>query len=292
MRLFEIKSALIVWLICLTAPTVAANPDAATYITLLKSGKVPAENVGLVLDAICNQGDADDLRVVYEKTLDVKGLAAEARAKALAGLADALENRKLKPGGELAGITAIVAENGTSEVQLAAVRLASLWQVAAAGKEFQRLAADPKSKDMLRAAALVGLVKLGGKESRAAIERLTEMGVPSATRIQAVAALVTIDVTAAAPRAAQALADAAAGDSPAPIVEAFLAAKQGQEKLAEFLGKSMSAVHHHLYTLAMSHVTDLFDRRSNLHGAVPFAFKSCSPRRFHSGGAGATWPGR
>lgn len=215
----------------------AANPQAATYLKLLQSGRVPAQNVGTVLELICSKGDADDLRVVFDQTLDPARLSAAVRARALASLADAMQTRKIKPSGELTGVAALIKDQSSADLQLQAIRLASLWQVAAAGPELQRLAADAKASSTLRQAALTGLVKLGGSESRAAILQLTAATTPLADRYRAVAALAALDVEVAAERASEALASGTPTESPAQLIEAFLTVKHGPEKLAEALRK-------------------------------------------------------
>jgi len=215
----------------------AANPQAATYLKLLRSGRVPAQNIGTVLDLICGKGDADDLRVVFDQALEPQALAAPTRAKALASLADAMQNRKIKPSGDLAGIAQLVKDSSSADVQLQAIRLASVWQVAEAGQELQRLVGDLKASPPLRQAALAGLVKLGGAENRAAILQLTLPPSPLAERYRAVAALAAIDVDVAAQRAAETLADGTPTESPAVLVEAFLTVKHGPEKLAAALEK-------------------------------------------------------
>lgn len=218
------------------APDVqAANPQAATFLKLLKSGRVPPQNVGTVLDLICGKGDEEDLRTVFDKTLEPDGLPAATRAKALGSLADAMQNRKLKPSGDLSGIGQVVKDVRSVDVQLAAIRLAGLWQVAGAGAELQRLIADAQASPALRQAALAGLVKLGGPDSKAAITRLAGADTPLADRYRAIAALASLDLDAAAGRAAEALSAGTPTESPATLVEAFLTVKHGPEKLAAAL---------------------------------------------------------
>lgn len=226
-----------VWVLVNAGVVSAANPQAATFLKLLNSGRVPPQNVGTVLDLICNKGDAEDLRVVYDKALDAQALAPAVRAKALNSLADAQSTRKLRPAGDLTGVAQLVQDGVAPDVRLAAIRLASVWQVAAAGPELQRLAADAQADDTLRQSALDGLVKLGGPESKAAVLKLTEAGAPLGRRYRAVAALAALDLPVAAGRAAEVLADGSSTESPGPLVEAFLTAKGGPEALAAALEK-------------------------------------------------------
>lgn len=216
----------------------AANPQAAAYLKLLQSGRVPAQNLGTILDLICGKGDGDDLRVVLDKALDPQAFPPAARAKAVASLADAMETRKVKPSGELAPIAALVKEEGSPDLQLAAIRAASVWHVPEVGAELRRIVGQAKANETLRQAALAGLVKLGGDENQKTILALTERGRPMAERYRAVAALVAMDLDGAARRAAEVLADGTAADSPAVLVEAFLTVKQGPERLAAALDKA------------------------------------------------------
>lgn len=217
------------------APATAANPQAATYLKLLQSGRVPPQNLGTVLDLICSKGDADDLRIVFDQAMDAERLNATVRAKALASLADAMQTRKIKPAGDLSGVATLVKNGAAPDLQVNAIRLAAVWQEKGAGPELQRLAGDVKASPTLRQAALQGLVRLGGEESRAAIVKLTEGNASVGDRYRAIAALAALDVGTAATRAADALAGGSPTESPAALIEAFLTVKHGPEKLAAAL---------------------------------------------------------
>ena len=54
----------------ITGPGLAAGPSGAgAVMNLLKSGKVPPERLGPVLEIVCTRGNAQELAFVYERVL-------------------------------------------------------------------------------------------------------------------------------------------------------------------------------------------------------------------------------
>src|SRR4051812_35346377 len=74
---------------------------AAPFITLLKSGKLPAERVGMVVEMACAKGEPDDLAFIFSQAADPKAWPIAARLKAFDLLADAAQIRKTIPSGDL-----------------------------------------------------------------------------------------------------------------------------------------------------------------------------------------------
>jgi putative heme-binding domain-containing protein len=93
-----------------------------------------------------------------------------------------------------------------------------------------------------RRAALDGLVSLGGAKSVTFVKSLTAAATPVQTRCQAVTALASLDLAAAAKEAAAFLASAKPGDELGIVFRAFVQQKNGPALLAKALeGKTVAA---------------------------------------------------
>src|SRR5262245_44528841 len=86
----------------------AKKSPAAPFLTLLKSGKLPPERVGMVVEMACTKGDADDLAYVFSQAVDDKAWNMATRLKALDLLADAAEIRRVTPTGDLSSLKSIL----------------------------------------------------------------------------------------------------------------------------------------------------------------------------------------
>ncbi len=214
----------------------ADEPPSAVgpLLKLYRSGKLPAERQATVLEMISSRGNEHDLRVVWDKVLDPAAMTAAVRLKAMAGLADAANTRKVKPAGDLEGIISLI-QSPEAAIRLAAVKLAAACQVVAAGPELQRLAIDETAGRELQQAAIAGLVSLGGESSRQTLMQLSETAPAMALRMQAVAGLVGFDLKSAAQQGAKVLAASSPQDDPGPLLDAFFNRKEGSDELAAAL---------------------------------------------------------
>jgi len=217
----------------------APRPD-SPLVKFLRSGRVPAERQGTVVEMIGKRGTADDLGFLIEKALDPNGFTPANRLRAVDALAEAALTRNLRPAGDLARLSPLIAgKDADPALKLAAVRLAGLWKAEALGGALRSIAAAPEVTGALRAAALDALAAIGGKAGRASIEALAGADKPVAVRAQAVAALARLDVGAAAARAVEVLRDAGKGhDDLTGMVAAFLNRRDGADTLAAAIGRS------------------------------------------------------
>ncbi|HEY1785881.1 MAG TPA: c-type cytochrome, partial [Pirellulales bacterium] len=241
----------------LTAPAVLHADGAGPLLTLLKSGKVPAERQPTVVEMVCKKGNADDLAYVFGQLVDPQAFSSDLRLKTIGWLTDAAKINKVKPAGDLTEIKRLLADREAAKnptFALAVMRLAAEWQVASIGEELRRIAtaevsstggsnaggsaADKKAAEKLQAAAIEGLATIGDAASRTTIEKLAAAGHPTRTRFVAVAALAGLDIDAAAGAAAAALAEATPQDDPAGLIQAFLNRKGGPERLAAALASA------------------------------------------------------
>jgi putative heme-binding domain-containing protein len=194
-------------------------------VKLLKSPRVPEARQGTIIEMIGKRGTAADLAFIYQKVLD-GGFSPVMRVKALEALAEAALTRDLKPARNRERLIPLLRPGGASATagqQLAAVKLAGLWKLAAACDALVAIAHSEPADDERCALALGALATIGGDAGRSRIEVLAAPGSPVGVRFWAVAALVRLDVAAAAARAAGLLPEAAgAGLDLKPLLAPFL----------------------------------------------------------------------
>lgn len=238
----RIRRRLIVGLMlfCCASVSLADDPPTAVgpLMKLFKSGKLPAERQGAVVEMICGRGNEHDLRVVFDKVTAADGFDPNLRLKAMGWLVDAAMTRKVKPAGDLSAIDKLVkpaAEAKDNSLELAAIKLASTWKEPSISDELQQLATDDKTKPALQAAAIEGLVAIGDRASLETLRKLAEPGQALKIRMQAVTGLVTPDLPAASLLAADVLARASGKDDPRAMLTAFFNRKEGTEHLAKAL---------------------------------------------------------
>lgn len=209
-------------------------------VKLLKSGRVPEERQGTIVEMIGQRGGAADLAYLYQQALRPDGFSAAIRLKALNALAEAASTRKVQPAGDLSGLGRLIRlqEKADAPLRLAAIRLAGFWKVQALGDDLKAVAQASDASDAQRAAALDALAAIGGQAGREAIESLTAPDRPREVRAQAVAALARLDVEAAAKQAASVLRDAKDDQDLTPLLAAFLNRQGGADKLAEALSQA------------------------------------------------------
>ncbi|MFO1042173.1 MAG: HEAT repeat domain-containing protein [Planctomycetaceae bacterium] len=203
---------------------------------LFQSGRLPAERQAAVVEMICNRGNANDLKVIFEKALQPEGFAPDLRQKSLQWLTDAAVTRKVKPAGELAPLEKLVVGADAIKnpsLQQAAIKLASTWKDAAISPALQSLAFDRKVSAELRRVAIEGLVAIGDSTSKTTLTKLVGKDSPLTVRMQAAAGLSGLDLPQASQAAAAILADSTPKDEPDDMLAAFLDRKGGADELAK-----------------------------------------------------------
>ncbi len=185
---------------------------------LLKSGRIPAQRQGTIIELICRKGNQDDLGYIWEQTVsDV--FQGEIREKALLALKEAFQNRKIIPTGSLEGIAGLIDEK--PPLNQTAVELAGLWKVPAAAAKLQELALSKNTDGKLKSAAIDALVSIGGPESIKAMRELTGDNSPQEIRYLGAAALVSLHLPQAVEAGIKIMKSEKAGD-PSPFIAAIL----------------------------------------------------------------------
>jgi putative heme-binding domain-containing protein len=229
----ESRPTLPTLLLLLALPAAPAAAQDSPMVRILKGGKVPEARQGTILEMIGKRGDAEDLGYVFSRAVEPEGFGPAARLQALRALADAASTRKVRPDGDLDALAGLIRPADIDEpTRLAAIRLAGLWGVEAAGPALRSLAETTDTRPAVRAAALDALVALGGERGRASIEALARPAVPWDVRSLAAAALAKLDPEAATAPALAVLADAPPGGDLGPLLAAFLGKQGGADRLA------------------------------------------------------------
>jgi putative heme-binding domain-containing protein len=219
------------------------TPRESPAVRLLKSGKIPPDRLGTVIAIIGRQGNAADLAVLLEKSVDPKGLPREIRIKALETLSDAAANRKVLPAGDSSSIVGILPQPGEpadADVIRAALRAIVLWDIKAAAEPLSALSIAPKTPRDIRIECMSALAKIGGDKGRDTLVRLAEQEDAPESRIPALAALSETNPEIAAPIVAK-LWSGKAVPSPADIrsvLNGFLARNTGPDALAKAIDQS------------------------------------------------------
>ncbi|WP_435017237.1 hypothetical protein TA3x_004834 [Tundrisphaera sp. TA3] len=214
-----------------------APPD-SPYVRLLKSGKLPADRLGVAIKGIGQRGGVIDLDYLFRRVVMPDGFPEAIRFQVLDVLADAANQRKLKPAGDLGDVAKLLAEPAKpgEKTKLAALRLVGAWKVESAAAAVRAIVADPKAGTADRSAALDCLASLGGPENQAAIVAATDEADPVVAG-RAVAALARLDAAAASERAAAMIVAAKPGQDLSPVLSAFVDLKGGPEILAAALDR-------------------------------------------------------
>ena len=228
--------------LCLLPSVRADEPESAVgpLMKLFQSGRLPAERQATVVEMICNRGNPQDLKVVFDKVVQPEGFPGELQLKALQWLTDAALTRKVKPAGDLSSLgNLVIGEAAAKNLprQQAGIKLASTWKDAAISPALQKLATDPQTKPELKRVAIEGLVAIGDAASKTTLAKLVTNDSPIPIRMQATAGLAGLDLPLACQSAAAVLADATAQDVPDQMISAFLDRKDGADQLAAELAK-------------------------------------------------------
>ena len=222
------------------APADDPAPD-SPLVKLLKSGRVPQDRQGTIVDMIGKRGTAGDLEFIFKQVISPDGFPAPIKKKALEALAEAAANRNLRPARDVDKLTALIQlarSRSDGVLERAAVRLAGVWKLEAAAEALKGLAVSSSADLALRGEVLDALAAIGGRAGRSQIEALAAPAQPIGARIPAVASLAKLDALAAAERAAEILASAPNPERDlTPLLAAFLTRQGGADVLAAALSR-------------------------------------------------------
>jgi putative heme-binding domain-containing protein len=202
-------------------------------LTLLRSGRVPGEQEGRVLDLIAAQGGPRELGSILDLVV-ADATPTPRRASLLAALVHSTQRRKVRPEGDLTRLGPLL-DAPDETLRTAAAQAVGLWRVEPLRGSLRALAEAESASDPVRWASLDALAQLGDPASRRTIEALTRNDRPAATRLRAASALAVLDLRAGASKAAEVLASLPPGADPSALIGRFLERKGGASALAEAL---------------------------------------------------------
>jgi len=218
---------------CCAAQWAYAQEDATTR--LLKSGRLPPERVGTVLNLVFQRGGAEDLAYVYSQAVKPDTWTTDVRRQALDGLAGAAQTRKVIPEVPLETLGELI-KTGDAATQRAALKLAGAWKATPLAGSVSALAVAPETSDTARQAALDALTVIGGDPARETAEKLLASDNPH-LRSFGVNGLAGFDQMKAAAQAAEILsAPTTTSENVDLLLSAFLGRKEGSDHLAAALG--------------------------------------------------------
>jgi putative heme-binding domain-containing protein len=210
-----------------------SHPSAVgPVLKLYQSGRLPPARQPPVVEMICSRGNEYDLRVVYDQLLLPEGMDADLRGKALGWLNDAARLRRVKPDGNLSGLSSLL-ESPDASIRTAAVELAATWQVAEVAPVLERIVRDADSSDALRRIAIQGLIALQKDAAEPSLVELAKSGPSLVTRMHAIAALSSVNLPVAAQWAAAVILELPPQQDLGPLLNAFFERKEGPEYLAK-----------------------------------------------------------
>jgi putative heme-binding domain-containing protein len=208
---------------------------AASLVSMLDKGKVPAERQAALVETICRHGDAKELTAMWQKAARTEGFPPALRKRVLEWLADAATTRRAMPKAT-DGVVKLLGEADAALLP-AAIHLAAAWKAQDATATLCALARSAKTPALARVAAIDALPTMAAAPSLKTLDDLTASDQPTAIRFRAAAALARLNLDAAAAAAARALATSAETDDPGALVQSFLVRKDGSDRLAAALGK-------------------------------------------------------
>ncbi len=205
-------------------------------VKLLKSGRLPADRQGTVIEMIGRRGTVADLDYIESRALDPSA-PVQTRARALDAMAEAATTRGVVPSKDRDRLAELLTAPATPESTILldpAIRLAGAWRLRSASDRLRAIASTPQLGEVTRDAAIEALAQIGGTEGRKAINALSGRRSPIPIRIAAIAALTRLDPEAAASAAVSLLPEAVEAHAEViPMIEAFVTRRGGGALLAK-----------------------------------------------------------
>jgi putative heme-binding domain-containing protein len=211
---------------------------AASLVSMLDQGKVPADRQPALVETICRHGEAKELTAIWQKAARVDGFAPTLRRHVLEWLADAATSRRALPKVADGAVVKLLIEASSDPLLLPdAIHLAAAWKAQETTAAVCQLARNSKLSSDARFAAIDALAVMDIAPSIKTLGDLSASDQPVAIRFRAAGALAQRNLDAGAAAAAKAIAASTEADDPGALVQTFLVRKGGSDKLAAALSK-------------------------------------------------------
>lgn len=202
-------------------------------VALIDGGKVPKENVHGLYLLLAQIGGSAELQKVLEMAGRDSSVTALQRDELVKAVEDAIRTRKILPPKRASGLTSLLA-TGESETSRSAMRIVGLWKIDEYRRGVLEMQAATTADAAQRAAALEGLALFGDTRAKDFITALCADPKHEIRRF-AIAALTELDLSSAATKAAEFLAEAKPESELVDLYAAFLNRKAGMPALAKAL---------------------------------------------------------
>src|SRR5262249_33425760 len=166
-------------------------------------------------------GGPDELKMLFNEMLSPGKQNEDIQASLLESLDQAALQRGVRPTGDLNKLEVLLKSENDS-VQSSAARLAGRWKLEYLRPQLAKLAQAEKSSDLIRRAAIDGLVSLGGPQTLELLKQLVKSSQPTALRRPAIVAMANLDLKLAADYSADLLTPDKEPADPAGMFNAFL----------------------------------------------------------------------
>jgi len=245
-----------VWLLAFALlsvhPAFGDDPPSAVgpVMKLLRSGRVPESRLPSIVEIVGTRGNEHDLALLFNEAVGTKW-PEPLRASALRLLIDSANTRKMIPTGDLSPIARLIT-GGDPSLQPLAIEFSGAAKVQAAAPALAEVLAKDDVKPNVQAAALNALVAVSGRDALPTVQKVLAGKAPLAVKAPALAAFAEVDVQGAAKTAIALFEQLKPTDDAGPIVDAFLARKNGSKVLAEAVAKSPPSAD--IAKLALRHI--------------------------------------
>ena len=198
------------------------------------AGKLSSEYLVRALSLIAELGGPNELRLVFDQAVQTASKQPDQAVPLLEALMRASVQRGTVPAGNLAS-AAIWMKSPNAEVVRVGARLAGRWKVQELRSELEQVARSQEREASQRAAALEGLITLGGEESKKVAVELAAAGQPAGLRRTAIRTLAEFDLKLAGGLAVTFLQSQPSVDEVTLTYEPFLRLKDGPAVLTAAL---------------------------------------------------------
>lgn len=210
----------------------ASKDSIAQIRQLVESGNLPATAREGLLVALVNVGDPDDLAFALSR--------GQSSTQVLNELATAATVRNKRPSVDLPGTVRQLLSAGEPALKVAGLQLAAAWKTTGLVQNVQSLMTQDGEDLDVRVAAVATFATLKGKESASELAQLAGTSTPPVARA-ALAAMVPLDLAAAASLAAKSLAGARTDQDAAAVLHPFLSRQTGTTILSKALASQPPA---------------------------------------------------
>ena len=208
-------------------------------VSLIESGRVPAENIHGLRLLLARVGGPAELQKVLETAGRDSGVTPAQRAELVQAVEESARLRRVGRPPQTNGLRSLLTDTAPA-VRRPAAKLIGAWKVDEFRSDLEKLGAAAETPADVRAAALEGLALYGDTKAKATLGGLATSGLSGDVKRQAVVALASLDLATAAGKAATFLPTAEAKEDLLDLYGAFLSRKGGAPALAKGLtGKTL-----------------------------------------------------